>query len=136
MQHRNWLKQKYQAIFGYTGLICAIAGMTILFPLIALIIYSEETELAWGFLIPGLCLTVIGWLCWCQTKSLSQSNLTVQDGTIIVVLSWILAIAFGTIPFITISGLNFTQAFFESTVQYLPFVMRKAVPIYGTDISG
>ncbi len=32
-----------------------------------------------------------------------------------MVLSWIIAIAFGTIPLLGISGLNFTQAVFEST---------------------
>ena len=114
MQHRNWLGQKYRAIFGYTGLICAIAGITILFPLVALFAYSEEMNLAWGFLIPGLFLVVVGWLLWCQLKN-SSTSLSVQDGTIIVVLSWIVAIAFGTIPFIGISGLNITQAVFEST---------------------
>ena len=114
MQHRNWLGQKYRAIFGYTGLICAISGTTILFPLIALFTYPEEIKLAWGFLIPGLLLVVVGWWLWCQLKN-SSTSLSVQDGTIIVVLSWIIAIAFGTIPFITIGGLNITQAVFEST---------------------
>ncbi len=115
MQHHNWLRQKYRAIFGYTGLICAIAGITILFPLIALIPYPQEITQAWGFLIPGLFLAVVGWLLWYQTNPASVSSLTLQDGTIIVVLSWILAIALGTIPFLSISGLNFTQAVFEST---------------------
>ncbi len=114
MQHRNWLGQKYRAIFGYTGLICALAGITILFPLVALFTYPEEMNLAWGFLIPGLFLVIVGWLLWCQLKN-SSTNLSVQDGAIIVVLSWIIAIAFGTIPFIGISGLNITQAVFEST---------------------
>ena len=114
MQHRNWLGQKYRAIFGYTGLMGAIAGTTILFPLIALIAYPEETKLAWGFLIPGLFLVVLGLSLWCQLNY-SSTSLNVQDGSIIVVLSWLIAIAFGIIPFVTISGLNFTQAVFEST---------------------
>ncbi len=114
MQHHNWLGQKYRAIFGYTGLISALAGTTILLPLIALIAYPEETKVAWGFLIPGLFLVVIGLLLWYKLKH-SLTSLSVEDGSIIVVLSWIMAIAFGTIPFITISGLNFTQAVFEST---------------------
>ena len=114
MPHRNWLGSKYRAIFGYMGLMGAIAGTTILFPLIALIAYPEETKLAWGFLIPGLFLVIIGLLFWWQLKHLSTS-LSVQDGSIIVVLSWIMAIIVGTIPFLTLSGLNFTQAVFEST---------------------
>ena len=114
MQHRNWLGQKYRAIFGYVGLISAITGTTILFPLIALIAYPKEIKLAWGFLISGLFLVIIGLLLWCRLKD-SSNNLSVKDGSIIVVLSWIIAIAFGTIPFITISSLNVTQAVFEST---------------------
>ncbi|MGK7899760.1 MAG: TrkH family potassium uptake protein [Xenococcus sp. (in: cyanobacteria)] len=114
MQQRNWLGQKYRAIFGYMGLMIAIAGTTILCPLIALIAYPEEIQLAWGFLIPGLFLVTIGLLLWYQLKHLSI-NLTLQDGCIIVILSWIIAIAFGTIPFLTVGDLNFTQAVFEST---------------------
>ena len=114
MQHRNWLGQKYRAIFGYTGLICAIAGTTILLPLIALLAYPKEMKLAWGFLIPGVLLVVIGWLLWCRLKD-SSTSLRMQDGAIIVVLSWIIAIAFGTIPLISVSDLNITQAVFEST---------------------
>ena len=115
MQHRNWLGEKYRLIFGYTGLISAIAGITILSPLMALIVYPEEIQLAWGFLIPGLWLTTVGCLGWWQSKSLSFNSLRIQDGAIIVVLSWIIAIAFGTIPFQAIAGLNLTQAVFEST---------------------
>ncbi len=109
MQNHHWLGQKYRAVFGYTGLICALAGITILFPLVALMAYPVEMNLAWGFLVPGIFLVVVGWLFWCRLKD-SSTSLSVQDGTIIVVLSWIMAIASGTIPFITISGLNFTQA--------------------------
>ncbi len=114
MQQHNWLKQKYRAILGYTGLMIAIAGTTILGPLIVLIAYPEEIKLAWGFLIPGLFLVIIGLFLWYQLKHLS-TNLTLQDGCIIVILSWIIAITFGSIPFLTVGGLNFTQAVFEST---------------------
>ena len=115
MQHRNCLGERYRVIFGYTGLISAIAGTTILCPLVALTAYPEEIIQTWGFLIPGLFLVVVGWSVWCQTKPSSASSLNVQDGAIIVVLSWLMAIALGIFPFISISGLNFTQAVFEST---------------------
>lgn len=114
VQNHNWLRQKYQIILDYTGLICTIAGITILFPLIALIFYPEEITQAWGFVVPGLLLIVLGRLFWCRLED-SSNGLSLQDGAIIVVLSWVIAISFGTIPFITISNLNFTQAVFEST---------------------
>ena len=114
MQHRYDLGQKYRIIFGYIGLIEIIAGITILFPLVALIAYPEETNLAWGLLVPGLLLVIIGLFLWGQLKGLSPS-LRLQDGSIIVVLSWLIAILIGTIPLMTIEGLHFSQAVFEST---------------------
>ncbi len=45
-RYSRFLRQRYRAIIGYTGFICAIAGLVILSPLLALIFYPEE--------IPGL----------------------------------------------------------------------------------
>jgi trk system potassium uptake protein TrkH len=44
-----------------------------------------------------------------------KNAVNLQEGAVVVVLSWLLAIAFGTIPFLSVGGLNFTQAVFEST---------------------
>ncbi|MEM7590785.1 MAG: TrkH family potassium uptake protein [Cyanobacteria bacterium P01_A01_bin.83] len=114
MQNHSWRRQKYRVIFSYTGLICSTAGVTILCPLVALIAYPKEINRAYGFLVPGLVLVLVGLFCWHRFKD-DQNGLNVRDGAVIVVLSWIIAIAFGTIPFLIISDLNFTQAVFEST---------------------
>ena len=50
-----------------------------------------------------------------RTQVKKATSLTLQEGAVIVVLSWLLAIIVGTVPFMTIQGLNFTQAMFEST---------------------
>ncbi len=42
----------------------AIAGLVILSPLLALIFYPEEINLAWGFVLPGVILTIVGGLLW------------------------------------------------------------------------
>ena len=132
MAYLQFFSQRYQTIFAYTGLICLIAGVTILFPLVILFAYPEEINLAWGFLWPGLTLTIIGLGLWLQLSPFKQQKkknrnysasrpyyqreiLTLQEGAIIILLSWLLVIAFGTIPFLTVGGLNFTQAVFEST---------------------
>jgi len=115
MRYQSFLQQRYKAILGYTGLICAIAGLCIISPLLALIAYPEEAGLAWGFLLPGLSLSVLGLILWRSLTPKSGSKLTLQEGSVIVVLSWFLAVLFGTVPFLTIGGLNFTQAAFEST---------------------
>ncbi|MGB7087376.1 MAG: TrkH family potassium uptake protein [Phormidesmis sp.] len=120
MRYQSYLRQRYLVVLGYTGLICMIAGLAILSPLLALIAYPEEANLAWGFLLPGLLLGVIGFALWRSLlprsgASKSDVTLNLQEGSIIVVLAWLLAIVVGTVPFLTIGGLNFTQAMFEST---------------------
>ena len=114
MGQNGWLRQKYQAIFSYVGLICAIAGVTFLCPLGALVSYPQEVNQAGGFIVTGFFMVVVGLLLWRKLQC-SSTSLNIQDGAIIVVLSWVMAIAFGTIPLITISNLSFTQAVFEST---------------------
>ncbi len=115
MRYQSFLHRRYQAILGYTGLICAIAGLCILSPLLALLAYPEEANLAWGFLLPGLLLSGLGVVLWRSLTPKSGATLTLQEGSVIVVLSWFLAVLFGTVPFLTVGGLNFTQAAFEST---------------------
>lgn len=114
-RYSKFLGQRYRAIIGYTGLIWAIAGGIILAPLLALFFYPEELNLAWGFVLPGAILGIVGLLLWWQLAPKQTVSLTLQEGSVIVVLGWLVAIAVGTIPFITIQGLNFTQAVFEST---------------------
>ena len=63
-RYKSFLRQRYRAIFGYTGLVCLISGFGILSPLIALIAYPEELSLAWGFLIPGIILSSLGFILW------------------------------------------------------------------------
>ncbi|WP_019509319.1 TrkH family potassium uptake protein [Pleurocapsa sp. PCC 7319] len=114
-RYSQFLRQRYRAILGYTGLICAIAGVVMLSPLLALIFYPEEIGLAWGFALPGIFLTVVGGLLWRFLVPKKVISLSLSEGSVIVVLAWLLAIAFGTIPFMLIQGLNFPQAAFEST---------------------
>ncbi|MEO0457355.1 MAG: TrkH family potassium uptake protein [Cyanobacteria bacterium P01_A01_bin.114] len=115
MHYQRFLRHRYQAIWGYTGLICLIAGLGILAPLVALVAYPEERNLAWGFLLPGLLLSGIGLVLWRWLAPKKSSSLTLQEGSVIVVLAWLLAIAFGTLPFMLLDGLTLTQAVFEST---------------------
>ncbi|MGB3296291.1 MAG: potassium transporter TrkG, partial [Phormidesmis sp.] len=115
MRYQSFLRRRYRAVAGYTGLVCMIAGLCILAPLLALLAYPEEANLAWGFLLPGLLLSGLGLICWRSLLPKSGATLTLQEGSVIVVLSWLLAVLVGTVPFLTVGGLNFTQAVFEST---------------------
>ena len=110
-----FLRQRYRAIVAYTGLVCVMTGIGILSPLVALLAYPEEWRLATAFLCPGGGLIGLGGLAWYRFRPSAGSGLTGQEGAVIVVLAWILAILAGTVPFLWESGLNFTQAMFEST---------------------
>ena len=114
-RYSQFLRQRYRAIIGYTGLICAIAGLVILSPLLALIFYPEEMNLAWGFALPGLILTLVGGLLWRFLAPKKVISLSLPEGSVIVVLAWLVAIAISMIPFMLLQGLNFSQAAFEST---------------------
>ena len=114
-RYSQFLRQRYRAILGYTGLICAIAGLVILSPLLALIFYPEEINLAWGFALPGLILTIVGGLLWRFLAPKKVISLSLPEGSVIVVLAWLVAIAVSMIPFMLIQELNFSQAAFEST---------------------
>ena len=114
-RYTNFLRQRYRAIVGYTGLICAIAGLVILSPLLALFFYPEELSLAWAFALPGIALVAVGLILWRSLTAKRNISLSVQEGAVIVVLTWLLAIVVGVFPFMALEGLNFTQAMFEST---------------------
>jgi trk system potassium uptake protein TrkH len=134
MAYLPFFCQRYQTILAYTGLISLIAGVTILIPLIALLFYPEEINLAGGFFWPGLTLTLLGLFLWLKLSPTQREKgqkrkknhsvsgqynqietLNLPEGAIIILLSWLMAIAFSTIPFLTVGGLNLTQAVFEST---------------------
>lgn len=115
MRERAFLRQRYRAIFSYTGLIGLIGGLLILSPLALLPLFPAETTLAWGFGLPGLVLAALGTGLWRFLKPPAAVALTLPEGTVIVVLAWLLAIGFGAVPFMLIGQLNFTQAVFEAT---------------------
>lgn len=115
MRYAVYLRQRYKAILGYTGLLSLLVSLLILSPLALLVAYQDERSQAWGFLLPGLALALPSLWLWRRLKPRRPVSLAMQEGAIIVVLTWLLAILVGTIPFAAISKLNFTQAVFEST---------------------
>ncbi|MEY2983873.1 MAG: hypothetical protein RLZZ568_490 [Cyanobacteriota bacterium] len=80
--YQAFLSQRYRAIGGYTGLVCFIAGLGILSPLLALIFYPDEWPLAGGIVTPGLLLAIVGWTLWqgLTPPQWAQSQLTGRVG--------------------------------------------------------
>ncbi len=115
MRQETYLRARYRALISYTGALMAVIGALHLIPLIVLVFYPEEAPLAHGFLIAALPLIVIGMIIWRLFTPREALSLTVQEGSVIVVIIWVLASAVGAIPFLALTELTFTQAFFEST---------------------
>ena len=115
MRYPQFLRQRYKRILGYTGVIACIVGLLILSPLLCLPFYSDEIVIGWGFVFPGLLTLLVGWILWHACLPKETFDPTYQEGPIIIVLSWIMAILAGAIPFLINLDLGFTQAVFEST---------------------
>ena len=114
-RYQSYLHQRYRLITGYTGLMCLVTGLLIQTPLLLLVVFRQESIYLWHFLLPGAALVVPGALLWRRLIPAGNASLTWQEGAVIVVVSWLLATVVGAVPFMTISGLNFTQAIFEAT---------------------
>ncbi len=115
MRHAAFLRERYKAILGYTGLVALITGLLILLPLVLLPLYPGEIGEAGAFLLPGLALAAPGLLLWRTLIPRTTGALTMQEGMAVVLLGWLLAVLAGAVPFMIGSRLAFHQAVFEST---------------------
>lgn len=86
-----------------------------LVPLIVILFYPSEMIYAGSFLLPGLPLLFAGLIIWHFLAPRETPNLTLQEGAVIVIFTWIIAILIGTVPLMITSHLTFSQAIFEST---------------------
>lgn len=117
-RYNNYLRSRYVIITRYIGAIILLIGLLLLVPLALLVIYPDEADEATGFLAAGVPLIALGALMslWARpVRDDEPVSLSVQEGALIVLVVWLAAVVFGSIPFMVISGLTFTQAVFEST---------------------
>ena len=115
MRHFHSLNRRYRIVLAYTGIACSISGVTILSPLLALLVYPEELPFAPSFALAGLVLLVLGSILGKQLSQTESADLTMPEGAVVVVLSWLAAIGFAAVPFAVVGHLSVTQALFEST---------------------
>lgn len=115
MRHRIYLRSRYRVLLSYIGQLLVLIGIFHLAPLLLIPAYPAEAEWAGGFVLAGLPLIVAGLLAWKLFSPQEALSLTVQEGSVIVITVWLVAIAAAAVPFITISGLSLPQAVFEAT---------------------
>ncbi|MDF1615940.1 TrkH family potassium uptake protein [Petrocella sp. FN5] len=115
MNFINQMKAKYRLLLHYLGIVLMLNGAILILPLISLIFYRDESSEAIFFLLPAILVGIIGFVVWYFTKSQEQQvKVSIKEGGIIVVLSWIIICIASAMPFVLSGQLNFTQAVFES----------------------
>ncbi|MBN1661526.1 MAG: TrkH family potassium uptake protein [Anaerolineae bacterium] len=115
LRHAAFLRQRYQVIVGFMGLVVLVSGVVILSPLLLLIPYPAEVDAAWGFVAPGGLLAATGLVLWRGLAARRAVSLTWQEGGVALVAAWLLTIGVGSIPLCVVGGLTPAQALFEST---------------------
>lgn len=114
MNQTDILFSRYRTILSYTGLILLLEGAVTLSPLLFLPFYPEELPLAPGFLIPAAALALLGLALRRVFHPRTYVVLTMREGGVIVLISWIAAFLSAAAPFMLILDFTFTQAVFES----------------------
>lgn len=108
------IKKKYSAIFSFFGLICIFTGVLLLTPLLTLFFFPEETVNVSAFIIPSVFSSGLGILLRLFFRKKDSTILTLQDGAVVIVLSWTYVCLISSVPFFIESHLPPIKAFFES----------------------
>ncbi|MBG0790242.1 MAG: TrkH family potassium uptake protein [Desulfovibrionaceae bacterium] len=114
MREKAYLRQRYASILCSVGLVCLICGAATLSPLLTLLAWPGEAANAMAFVYPAAALCGLGGLLLTLRRHAARDQLSVQEGGVIVCLSWLVVVLFSAWPFIATEGLTFSQAVFES----------------------
>ncbi len=115
MRYLEILKERYQLIIRYIGILIMGVAIFLLLPLLSLPFYPEEIKYSYAFLVPAIIIFIIGYIAWKYTRHNREDvSLSLKEGGIIVLFSWVVAVIASALPFMMIDMLNFTQAIFES----------------------
>lgn len=79
-----------------------------------LIPYPKEVINVLSFGLPAGCLLLLGAILLKSFRWAPRITLSIQEGGIIVLISWVTVILFSAWPFMSVSGLSFSRALFES----------------------
>ncbi|MGM0508210.1 MAG: TrkH family potassium uptake protein [Fusobacteriota bacterium] len=115
MRHKNIIKDRYKLMAKYIGILIMSVGGFLLLPLPILFFYPEDVIYIKSFTIPSVLCVILGFIIWKLSKGKGEGSLSLKEGGIIVLVSWLVAIISSAFPFIINEQLNFTQAVFEST---------------------
>jgi trk system potassium uptake protein TrkH len=114
LREEAYLRRRYAAIISYTGMILSVAGVLMLAPLLVLLAFPQEVQDAWAFVIPSVSLALVGLLLWRSFRWSHDATLSLQEGGVIVLLSWTAVILFSAWPFVWGMDMEVSRAIFEA----------------------
>ncbi len=106
---------RYAEILSHTGTVGVITGAVIASPALAAPAFPREWSAVPAFLLPGLALVGLGVGLRRLTPASGRGALGLADASVVVLLSWVLAVSFASVPFMWVGGLDVTEAAFEAT---------------------
>src|SRR6056297_370298 len=104
MNYKKQLKSRYILILSYIGIAFLIIGVTLLLPILSIPFNLEEASLTKYFIISA-SISIIAGIAIRKVCKEANTNirLSLSEAGIIIVVSWLLAIAFSSLTFF-ISG--------------------------------
>lgn len=115
MHYAGYLRQRYAAVLSYIGGSLIVVAALFLLPLLVAPFYPAESRWIPAFIGSALPMGLLGFVLWRIPHSRQASHtISVPEGAVVVVLVWLLVIAFGAIPFVATMRLRPHLALFES----------------------
>jgi trk system potassium uptake protein TrkH len=114
LREKEYLKQRYCAILSSVGMILLVLGLLMLTPLFVLPAYPGDAGNAWAFALPACGLGLAGLWLKRLFRTASHKALSIEEGGMIVLISWIVAVVFSGLPYMFLLGHTFSQAVFEA----------------------
>ncbi len=114
MNYNELLKSRYRLIIKYTGLIVMVVGGVLLAPILSLLFYPVDYIYIEYFIVTSLVSLALGAYSYYKAGPKEKTvSLTLKEGGIIVVLSWVMALIFSAIPFVWGLNMSWTHSIFE-----------------------
>jgi trk system potassium uptake protein TrkH len=113
MRYTAYMRSRYAAILHILGRSLVVVGAVIVVPIVVVPFGPEGLASLPPYLLTGIGVSVFGALL---TRFPMQEGepFTFQEGTVVVVLIWLVTMVASVIPFLMLLELTFSQALFES----------------------
>lgn len=105
----------YKLIIYYLGIFMMMIGGILLLPLITLLFYPIEMDLAKYFILPGVSAIIIGYVIQFYFQNIKKGSLEKFQDATLVLFVWLLAILIGSLPFYLTGDYTWVESLFEVT---------------------